>query len=88
MARMRAIETSRPMVRATNTGVTGAINQHGQVIAMLPAHRPGVLDVSVQGQQGTTLYARVGDRAILLIALIVLLAAAFMKSRHHAHRNT
>ena len=33
MARMRSIETSRPTVRATNTGVTGAINQHGQVIA-------------------------------------------------------
>ncbi len=88
MARMRAIETSRPMVRATNTGVTGAIDQQGQVIAMLPAHRPGVLDVSVQGQQGTTLYARVGDWAILLLSLAVLIAAAFMKSRHHTHRNT
>lgn len=88
MARMRAIETSRPMVRATNTGVTGAIDQHGQVIAMLPAHRPGVLDVSVQGQQGVTLYARVGDWAILLLSLAVLIAAAFMKSRHHTNRNT
>jgi apolipoprotein N-acyltransferase len=88
MARMRAIETSRPMVRATNTGATGAIDQHGQVIAMLPAHRPGVLDVSVQGQQGSTLYARVGDWAILLISLTVLLAAAFMKSRRCAPRNT
>ncbi len=88
MARMRAIETSRPMVRATNTGVTGAIDQHGQVIAMLPAHRPGVLDVSVQGQHGTTLYARVGDWAILLLSLVVLIAAGFMKSRHHARRNT
>jgi apolipoprotein N-acyltransferase len=88
MARMRAIETSRPMVRATNTGATGAIDQHGQVIAMLPAHRPGVLDVSVQGQQGTTLYARVGDWAILLLSLAVLVTAAFMKSRHHTHRNT
>ncbi|MEY3629320.1 MAG: hypothetical protein RLY91_1086, partial [Pseudomonadota bacterium] len=58
------------------------------VIAMLPAHRPGVLDVSVQGQQGTTLYARVGDWAILLLSLAVLVTAAFMKSRHHAPQRT
>ncbi|WP_259662121.1 apolipoprotein N-acyltransferase [Zwartia hollandica] len=81
MARMRSIETSRPMVRATNTGVTGAINQHGQVIATLPTHRSGVLDVSVQGQQGTTPYARVGDWASLLLSLAILSAALLMKAR-------
>lgn len=81
MARMRSIETSRPTVRATNTGVTGAINQHGQVIATLPTHRAGVLDVSVQGQQGTTPYARVGDWASLLLSLAILSAALLMKVR-------
>lgn len=81
MARMRSIETSRPMVRATNTGTTGAINQQGQVIAALPAHRAGVLDVSVQGQQGLTVFARAGDWTILLCSIFVLGSAAVMRSR-------
>jgi apolipoprotein N-acyltransferase len=81
MARMRSIETSRPMVRATNTGTTGAINQRGQVIAALPAHRAGVLDVSVQGQQGMTIFARAGDWTILLCSILVLGSAAVMRSR-------
>ena len=81
MARMRSIETSRPTVRATNTGTTGAINQRGQVIAALPAHRAGVLDVSVQGQQGMTVFARAGDWTILLCSILVLGSAAAMRSR-------
>ncbi len=81
MARMRSIETSRPMVRATNTGITGAINQHGEMVAALPPHRPGVLDVSVQGQHGKTVFARVGDWAILLLSVLVLSGAMIMQSR-------
>ena len=72
MARMRAIETSRPVLRATNTGITGAINPHGVPIGMLAPLRPGILDVWVQGQTGLTPYARLGNWPVLLIALAVL----------------
>ncbi len=79
MARMRALETSRPMLRATNTGTTGAIDQHGQPLATLPVHRAGVLDVSVQGQTGLTPYARLGNLPVLLCAILVLAAAAYRR---------
>ena len=72
------------MVRATNTGTTGAINQQGQVIAALPAHRAGVLDVSVQGQQGTTIFVRAGDWTILLCSILVLGSALVVRSRRPA----
>jgi len=66
MARMRSLETARPMVRATNTGMTAAIAADGAVYAQLDAHTIGVLDVEVQGRTGFTPYVRLGDTPILL----------------------
>ena len=87
MSRMRAIETSRPMLRATNTGASGAIDHTGQRIATLPAHQAAVLDVSIQGQTGLTPYAKLGNLPVLLLSILVLIAAFYrrrMTRRHHA----
>ncbi len=75
MSRMRALETSRPILRATNTGATGAIDHRGRDIAQLPANRVGVLDTTVQGQQGLTPYVRFGNGLILSLSVLVLVAA-------------
>ncbi len=42
IARMRSLETGRPMLRATNTGATAAIDAHGNVIARLPTFTGGL----------------------------------------------
>jgi apolipoprotein N-acyltransferase len=79
MSRMRAMETRRPMLRATNTGTTGAIAHTGQIIAQLPALSAGYVDVRIQGRTGLTPYARWGDTP--LIALICcILGVAFLLS--------
>jgi len=65
MARMRSMETRRPMLRATNTGMTAAISPQGVVYAALPAQQVGVLDVTVQGMQGLTPYVRWGNVPLL-----------------------
>lgn len=57
-SRMRALEFQRPLVRATNTGATAAIDHHGVVLRRLPAWTPGRLDVTVEGRTGDTPYAR------------------------------
>ncbi len=82
IARMRTLETARPMLRATNTGVTAAIDHRGNVTARLPAYRRGVLDVSVQGTRGLTPYARLGNLASA--ALIAALLAAALAARPRA----
>jgi apolipoprotein N-acyltransferase len=69
IARMRALETGRPMLRATNTGVTAIIRPDGHVRAALPEFTSGVLMGETQGYTGMTPYARWGDIAILLLAL-------------------
>lgn len=61
IARMRALETGRPMLRATNTGMTAVIRPDGSVQAVLPPFSTGVLTAEVRGYQGMTPYARWGN---------------------------
>ncbi|HWS75098.1 MAG TPA: apolipoprotein N-acyltransferase, partial [Quisquiliibacterium sp.] len=74
ISRMRTLETGRPMLRATNTGVTAFIDHRGRVQARLPHYRRDALDVSVQGTTGLTPYVRFGNLlpAALAAALLAL----------------
>ena len=74
IGRLRSIETARPMVTSTNTGITASIDPKGRVVAALPPHRPGVLSATVQGMSGLTPYDRYGDQPVLLLVGIVLAA--------------
>ena len=77
IARMRTLETGRPMLRATNTGVTASIDHRGRVLAQLPHYRRDVLDTSVQGTTGLTAYVRAGNLLPAgLIAVLLLCARA------------
>lgn len=75
IARMRAIETGRPMLRATNTGMTAIITPDGQVTGQLPPFTRGALRGEVRGYAGMTPYARMGDGGalVLLVACLVFL---------------
>jgi apolipoprotein N-acyltransferase len=72
ISRLRAIETGRPMLRATNTGATAVIDAHGAVLATLPQDRLGVLSARVQGMAGTTPYIRFGNLLFLAISALAL----------------
>ena len=56
LSQMRALETGRMMLRATNTGVTSVIGVDGRIQAMLPQHEEGVLTAEVRGYEGRTPY--------------------------------
>jgi apolipoprotein N-acyltransferase len=57
----RALETGRYMLRATNTGATAAIDQHGYVLAHAPHDVQTTLDVTAQGYTGSTPYVVWGN---------------------------
>ncbi len=78
-ARMRAIETGRPLVRSTNTGITAAVDHRGQVIARAPQFVIDALLVEVTPHQGITPYVRWGDWPVLGIMGLMLLAAAGLR---------
>jgi apolipoprotein N-acyltransferase len=83
MARMRSIETGRPMLRATNTGITAAIAANGDVIAELPRFTTGSLDATVQGTSGNTPYVTSGNITVIMISLLLLaFGFAFAPSRN------
>lgn len=72
ISRMRALETGRPMLRATNTGMTAIIAPDGKVQSALPPFTLGVLKGEVRAHKGMTPYARFGNwPALMLIMLLI-----------------
>jgi apolipoprotein N-acyltransferase len=84
MARMRALELGRFMLRATNNGVTAVIDARGRVVAQLPQFAPGVLRGQVWLMAGDTPYARFGDVPVL--ALLAGLLAAGWRGRRRSEQ--
>jgi apolipoprotein N-acyltransferase len=68
----RAIETGRYMLRATNTGATAAIDQHGYLLAHAAHDTKTTLDVTAQGYSGSTPYVRWGNWLFIVFCSSVL----------------
>jgi len=86
ITQMRTLETGRPMLRSTNTGVTTLVNAQGQVVSQLPGFVRGELDVSVQGYQGITPYIVCGNYLWLgLMTLLALVALGLHRFRKRSN---
>jgi apolipoprotein N-acyltransferase len=72
IARMRALETGRPMLRATNTGISAIIDERGNVLETSPQFKLHVLKSTVQPMQGETPYVKWGNWFIISLALFLL----------------
>jgi len=71
---MRSLETGRPMLRATNDGVTALIGYDGAVQGSLPQFRAAVLTGTVEPRTGLTPYVRLGNWPVLALTLLGLVA--------------
>ncbi|MBI1395600.1 MAG: apolipoprotein N-acyltransferase [Betaproteobacteria bacterium] len=67
IAQMRALESGRWMLRATNTGVTAIIDETGHVRKVLRQFEAGVLEGVAQGRTGETPYVRTGNAAVVVL---------------------
>lgn len=72
MARMRARETGRYMLRATNNGISALIDEHGRTLAQLPQFAPGVLTGTARLFSGATPYVTYGNKIIVSLCLLIL----------------
>ena len=72
ISQMRALETGRMMLRATNTGVTAIIDVKGHQLAFLPLFTEGVLKGDIQGYAGATPYVRWGNLPVLVVCFGLL----------------
>jgi apolipoprotein N-acyltransferase len=74
MARMRAIENHRWLLRATNTGITAAIDPQGRITQTIPRHLRTSVQVAFGFENDLTFYTRHGDWFAWLCALTTALA--------------
>jgi len=71
IAQMRARETGRWILRATNNGVTGIINPKGEITASLPQFQAAVLHGSFQAVTGSTPFQRLGNWPVLILSFLI-----------------
>jgi apolipoprotein N-acyltransferase len=71
-SQLRALETGRPVLRATNTGVTAMIDDRGRITAQLPQFTRGALVGSFVPMQGATPYVGWGDSPALLLVVLCM----------------
>lgn len=83
MARLRAVENGRYLVRAANTGISGVVDPRGRIVAASGLFEPAALVVEVPIAAGTTFYVRHGDvfAGACLLAAAALSLAAFPRTR-------
>lgn len=82
IARMRAIETGRYMLRATNNGVSGIIDQKGSLVATAEQYVETIIKGDAIPYKGTTPYIYWGNLFIFIVLLgILLISGVFTRFR-------
>jgi apolipoprotein N-acyltransferase len=86
IARLRALETGRFLLRATNTGISAIIDSQGDVVARSPQFKTHVLTATVGPRQGLTPFSRWENWAVTVLLVLSILAA--LVSAHGTQQNT
>ena len=72
MARFRSLESGRPMIRASNNGLSSVINWRGGIDAIAPQFVKTVVRAQVRPRTGVTPHTVYGNTPALLLAAIIL----------------
>ena len=77
IARMRAMEVHRPIVRSNNNGLSALIDDHGEIISIAPIFESEVLRGQLQPMSGITPFSQFGNLPLLVcLSLLVFLCLA------------
>ncbi|WP_228870258.1 apolipoprotein N-acyltransferase [Roseibium aggregatum] len=86
-ARLRAIETGLPLIRAANTGISAVIDAKGQVVAKLAIFEIGLIDSKLPQRLDNTLYGIFGDLPVLVISFLIVVFAGFYQYNRDSRVN-
>jgi apolipoprotein N-acyltransferase len=78
IAQMRALETGRVMLRATNTGVTAIIDPKGRITASAPEFTTTAVTGEILGYRGSTPYVRWGNYGFIALSGLMILIAVLL----------
>jgi len=73
IARMRALEFGRSILRSTNTGITAVVDHQGNYLARLPQFEEGVLRAQVELVEGRTPFSLYQRYPVFILALLVFM---------------
>lgn len=79
IARMRALESGRYLVRAANDGITAVVGPQGDIVARLPQFQEAVLRAEVKPMTGVTPYVRFGNYPVVIGAGVLLMLAIWRR---------
>lgn len=86
-SRLRTVENGIPLLRACNTGITGAVDSLGRIVKVLGDNyldcqmRAGALHVEIPTYHYHTLYAKVGDKMIIGLCCFCVLIGGIRRQK-------
>jgi apolipoprotein N-acyltransferase len=87
MARVRAVENRRWLLRDTNNGYTVSVDPYGRVVAQLSTDIRGELDAPYDFRTDQTLYVRLGDWFPWLCVVVSIFLIGTSVAKPGWHRN-
>jgi apolipoprotein N-acyltransferase len=81
MARMRALENGRYLLRSTNTGISAVIDNKGKIISRSPQFEPHALHATAKLFEGATPYSRYGNYPVLIFSFLLLLLSYLLQRK-------
>ena len=81
---LRAVELGRPLVRSADSGITGAVDAHGRVIAVLASGVPAATTVEIRPTTEVTIFARIGSA----VSWLAVAGALMFWAHDHAAAST
>lgn len=79
VARMRALEVERPVVRATNNGISAFIDARGRILRTVPQFEFATMTASIAPRAGRTPYAATGNLPLILMLSAIVAAVCVVR---------
>lgn len=80
IARMRAVETGRDLMRATTNGISAIVNYKGEVVVQSKQFESDVITGTVQPRSGSTPFVRWGNYPLIILMLLII-SGLFIKHK-------
>jgi apolipoprotein N-acyltransferase len=87
MAKMRAIEAAKPLLRGTNNGITALVDHKGLTQQQLAQFESSVLQTTIRPREGNSLFTQWGSWPIISLCLLTLLFLICNSLKHKRMEN-